>query len=401
MPGENVPPAPDLVRMRAERTARVHDAMANQGVDALLLLGNSNVQYASGAFGPTSDASRAGQFRPVALLLAGDAEPHVFTPYPEGLPPELPADHRHGPVFPEIDEGVAELAERVTELAGAAPRLALDDMTAAMFRARDLLPVGGEPYDAGLVMAPAKVCKTDDELACIRQAQYINERAMHDVQEALAPGLRQCDLSGLFLERIFDYGATANCIDPIWQVMPARKSEIHTVHGDLAFPLVTTDRILREGDLIWNDTGIAYEGYASDFGRTWIVAADPQPTPAQRALFERWRAVVDAVLDATRPGATGRDLTRVATEVDGGGKPWLEHFYLIHGVGTDSAEMPLIGTDLGDDFDESIVLAPGMVMVLEPAVWEDDVGGYRGEEIVAVTEDGWTPLSDYPYTPFT
>jgi Xaa-Pro dipeptidase len=386
--------------MRAERTARVHAEMANQGVDALLLLGNSNVHYATGAFGPTSDASRAGQFRPVALLLAGDAEPHVFTPYPEGLPPELSADYRHGPVFPEIDEGVAELAAWVAELAGGARRVALDDMTAAMFRAGASLLPGVELYDASLVMGPAKLRKTEDELACIRQAQHINERAMHDVQAALAPGLRQCDLSGLFLERIFEYGASANCIDPIWQVMPARKSDIHTVHGELAFPLVTSDRILREGDLIWNDTGIGYEGYASDFGRTWIVAADPKPTPEQQALFERWRAVVDAVLDATRPGVTGHDLTRVAIKAGGGGKPWLEHFYLIHGVGTDSAEMPLIGTDLGDEFDESIVLAPGMVMVLEPAVWEDEVGGYRGEEIVAVNEDGWTPLSDYPYEPF-
>ncbi|MGH9024984.1 MAG: M24 family metallopeptidase, partial [Acidimicrobiia bacterium] len=304
-------------------------------------------------------------------------------------------------VHPELDAGVAELAELVADLAGGAGRIALDDITAAIFRAGDALLGGAELHDASLVMGPAKVCKTADELACIHQAQFINEQAMHDVQAALAPGLRQCDLSGIFLERVFDFGATANCIDPIWQVMPACKADIYTVHGDLAFPLVTTDRILREGDLIWNDTGISYEGYASDFGRTWIVGADPEPTAAQQALFERWKAVVDAVLEAVRPGATGRDLTRAAVEADGGRKPWLEHFYLIHGVGTDSAEMPLIGTDLGDEFDGSIVLAPGTVMVLEPAVWEDGVGGYRGEEIVAVTEDGWAPLSDYPYTPFS
>jgi Xaa-Pro dipeptidase len=399
MPG-GTPPTPDLVRMRADRMARVQDEMTAQGVDALLLLGNSNVQYASGAFGPTSDASRAGQLRPIALVYAGDPAPHVFTPYPEGLPPELPADHRHGPVYPEFDDGATELAKCLADLAPGAGRVALDDMTAAMFRARDTLLGGAEVVDTNLVLGPAKVIKTDDELACIHHAQFINEQAMHDVEAALVPGLRQCDLSGIFLERIFELGATANCIDPIWQVMPARKADVYTVHGELAFPLVTTDRILREGDLIWNDTGIGYCGYASDFGRTWIVGTDPRPNGAQRGLFRRWRAVVDAVLDAVKPGATGRDLTRVAIEADGGRKPWLEHFYLIHGVGTDSAEMPLIGTDLGDEFDESLVLAPGMVLVLEPAIWEDGVGGYRGEEIVAVTGDGWRSLSDYPYTPF-
>ena len=68
------------------------------------------------------------------------------------------------------------------------------------------------------------------------------------------------------------------------------------------------------------------------------------------------------------------------------------HLYLAHGTGTDSAEMPFIGTDLGDEFDESLVLAPGMVMVLEPVIWDDGHGGFRAEEIVAVTDDGYDVL---------
>jgi Xaa-Pro aminopeptidase len=41
-----------------------------------------------------------------------------------------------------------------------------------------------------------------------------------------------------------------------------------------------------------------------------------------------------------------------------------------------------------------------MVLVLEPVIWEDGHGGYRGEEIVAVTADGYEVLSRYPYDPF-
>ena len=42
-----------------------------------------------------------------------------------------------------------------------------------------------------------------------------------------------------------------------------------------------------------------------------------------------------------------------------------------------------------------------MVMVLEPAIWDDGTGGYRSEEIVAVTDDGWIPLGGgHPYHPF-
>ena len=41
-----------------------------------------------------------------------------------------------------------------------------------------------------------------------------------------------------------------------------------------------------------------------------------------------------------------------------------------------------------------------MVLVLEPVVWEDGTGGYRSEEIVIITEDGYQSITDYPYAPY-
>jgi Xaa-Pro dipeptidase len=78
----------------------------------------------------------------------------------------------------------------------------------------------------------------------------------------------------------------------------------------------------------------------------------------------------------------------------------LPHFYLGHGIGVNAAEMPMIGTDLGQEFDENFVLQSGMVLVLEPVVWEDGTGGYRSEEVLVITEEGWIRLTDYPYDPY-
>ncbi len=83
-----------------------------------------------------------------------------------------------------------------------------------------------------------------------------------------------------------------------------------------------------------------------------------------------------------------------------GRRPWLAHLYLAHGTGTESAEMPFVGTDLGDEFDESVVLAPGMVLVLEPVLWDDGWVGFRAEEIVVVTDDGHEMLSNMSYEPY-
>ena len=62
--------------------------------------------------------------------------------------------------------------------------------------------------------------------------------------------------------------------------------------------------------------------------------------------------------------------------------------------------MPLIGTDLGAEFDERLMMQPGMVVVFEPVIWEEGAAGYRSEDIVAVTDTGWVKVSGSTYDPF-
>ena len=401
MPAITVPAEPDLGRMQRDRSDRLQTVMADQGVDTLLLLGNSNVSYATGARWALSDAGRANVERPVAVVVAGDPLPHVFTPFGEGAEAlDLPEDHLHGPVYLDFDEGAEAFAATLADVAPDARRVAVDELTGSMQRAHDRLFTSGPPSSADDVIGTAKVTKTPDELGFLRIALRITEEAIATVQAALAPGVRQSDLTAHFLHRVFELGADANILDPIWQVMPASLGDgPWTTHGDIACPLLTTERELAEGDVIWVDTGVSYAGFASDFGRTWVVGREP--TPRQHAQFHAWRQIIDAVLDVTRAGATGADLTRAALSAyDGGRRPWMEHFYLGHGLGIESAESPFIGTDLGDAYDERQVLLPGTVLVLEPLIWEEGASGYRAEEVVVITDDGWISLTDYPYDPY-
>ena len=79
-----IPDLPDRARMYRECGARLRVAMADNGVDALILLGNGNVVYATGASWPLLDAGLSHVERPVALVLADDDHPHLFIPFREG-----------------------------------------------------------------------------------------------------------------------------------------------------------------------------------------------------------------------------------------------------------------------------------------------------------------------------
>ena len=390
----------DLARMRRERRARLTAAMARHDVPALLLLGRANVQYATGWSWSPSDAGRAHQEPTIALVCCDDDRPHLFTPEPESAPPDLDPAHVHAALHPECEPGVRTLATRIREILGprSEGRIGLDEETAPLhLQLGEHLP-RLERVDAVPILSEARACKTRDEIECLRRAQRINDLAMIEVQATLRPGMRPCDLTGRFLSHAFALGASGNVVDPIWQWMPDRlASGPLSVNGEVVFPLPSSDRELQGGDVVWVDTGLSYEGYVSDFGRTWIVG--DAPSAAQRALFRRWQEVVERVLGVLRVGATAGDLTEAARAGEPR-TPWLRHLYLGHGAGLDSAEMPLIGTDLGEAFDRSLPIAAGMVVVLEPVVWVEGVGGHRAEMSFVVTDDGWERLSDHPFAPF-
>ncbi|MDT5355628.1 MAG: Xaa-Pro dipeptidase, partial [Mycobacterium sp.] len=236
-----IPEVPDLARMYCEVGARLRSAMADHGVDAMILLMNGHVSYATGASWPLLDAGLSHTQRPVAIVVAGDEHPHLFMPFREGASAEfqVPADHRHGPLYLEFDEGVEHLAKTMAELVPPGATMAVDELTGAMRDAADRLFPGGPPLEAAAVVGAAQLVKTPDEISCIRWACRITEQTMSEVQKELVPGVSQLELSASFVRRAFELGATANMLEAIWQVMPRSRAEGQwTTHGDLALPLL-------------------------------------------------------------------------------------------------------------------------------------------------------------------
>ena len=401
---EIAPPAPDPGRMGSERLARLRDQMRAQGVDGAVLMHGPHVTYATGNVPEAVDAGHANHRRAVAIVGAADgpARLHFHDPSGDAVPAGAEVG---GLLWPELDEGAAGVGAAVADVLGdvTGRRVAVDAVTGAMARAGVL--DGAELVDASRVLVPARVVKTEDELACIDQSQRHTERAMEAARAACVPGVTRAEVAGVFLAALREGDSEPgsdrrNGIDPIFQPMPTRRNGgVRTSTGHVAFPTGVDNPVFSEGDLVWVDAGVGYHGYMSDFGCTWVVGR--APTAAERSLFDRWMAVLDASLAAVRPGATLGDVGRAARAVEPEETPWLPQFYLAHGTGLESAEMPMIGTDLGHAFDDGYVLEAGMVLVFEPVIWADGVGGYRAEEVVAVTDDGWRRLGrGHHYEPF-
>ena len=386
----------DFARMRRQRRERLKSAMDASGLDAVVLLGPSNHNYV-GVGRAFADAARV-HHETVAVVFRANGDTHVWTPFPEAVN-DVDLAHVHRELPLEYDEGVDALLHAVREIVPGATRIGFDELTSPMLARIPALLPDVEIVDAGVAIGPARLCKTSDEIECMRGSQHINELAMYDVEAALRPGVRQNELSAILFSRAFELGVAWSCIDPIWSITPpARALGTRTTNGDVGFPLASNDRFIREGDLVLPDTGLVWNGYHSDFGKTWICSVDPKPSPALRDCYRRWCDVIATAYAAIKPGRSCGDVARDVMAVEAEYR--LQQFYLAHGAGCDSAEAPFIGSELGLEYEDTVELVPGMTFVLEPVIWVDGVGGYRSEEIVAVTDDGYERLSTYGYTPF-
>ena len=102
--------SPTSARMRRDRTERVrsHHARPRASTRSCSSATRTSI-YATGAVWPLADSGRTNFEQPVAVVLADDEFPHLWSPVhdDERLRADLPADHLHGPVYLDFDEGVA------------------------------------------------------------------------------------------------------------------------------------------------------------------------------------------------------------------------------------------------------------------------------------------------------
>ena len=103
-----------------------------------------------------------------------------------------------------------------------------------------------------------------------------------------------------------------------------------------------------------------------------------------RTVLEAQRAAIAAI----RPGARASDVDAAARGVierDGYGECFGHGTG--HGVGLEVHEKPVLSPKSGD------ILAPGMVVTVEPGIYLQKYGGVRIEDMVLVTQGGAEVMS--------
>ena len=372
----------DFRRMREERLAKAKASMKKNGVDALLLFRWENTRYTTGQRYvpvPNSPFEHCASF----AALKQEGEPFLFTMDMEDIKnraPWIPAENLKPHHYVQTESGAKGLAGQLKTLGLSGGKLGVDlwDPTCLAVLQKELpdtkLTNGQE------VMMDARMVKTRDEIECLKTAYAIGESALQAGLEVLKPGIRECEVQAAIWKRALELGAE-------WFQSPGIVTSKTTPYRRF-----TSDNIILEGDSVIIDIGPVFNGYFSDFVRTWYCGKYTKPGQKEKDAFQRAYEVLQQVIQSMTPGTkTGEVFANAGEFVLGR--------MLGHGVGLAGQEPPYITED---EAGVSVELEAGMVFSVEPYIQIPGTAtGFRLEEQVLILEEGPKVYSTFPHGPFS
>jgi Xaa-Pro dipeptidase len=376
------------------RLSALRKVMAERKYDAMLVTNGVSIFYLSGFYHMVTE-------RPAALLVPPDGKP-VF------MGPLLEADHlRHqtpivGEAYTYLDypgeiHSIDLFAKWLTDLGYSKSTIGTDNPAgAAGTMGYTGPPLNKKLPDAKLekadeVIWEMRLCKSEEEINLIRESAKWGNLAHTLLQEYTAPGL--WDVEVQLQATLEATSVMKKALGPEYESIrggnPCSAGFRGQVGWKSAMPhSIGIGKMIEEGDVLVTGAGCDIGGYYSELERTMIVG---YPTAKQTRLFNVMVKAQDAAIEALGPGVKCADVDNAANRVlyDAGHRDLIRH-HTGHGIGLQGHEPPWL--DQGNQAE----LKPGMVVSIEPGIYELGYAGFRHSDTALITGDGYELITYYP-----
>jgi Xaa-Pro dipeptidase len=383
----------DLRALRHERVAKAQAERAHEGLDALLVWKDENVRYLTD-LRPQLIACKSTVLN--GALLVADADPVLFCSGGERdrvdrtMPwiseaHTIPIMEHRGLIEGFVEHTLAPvLAERGLERG----RIGIDECSTILAQALAAALPGVEIVDGDTPMQRARLVKLPAELQLIEEATAIADAVTAAAVAAVHEGARELEVAAEGMRTLFRLGGEyAHVMTPF------------VASGEHMAPphRISSDKIIRHGDIVFIDIGASWGGYYGDVARATVCG---RPSPRQVEIHTAVYEALQAGIATMRPGRTNEDTARaiIATAEEHGLGGRFLSLFIGHGVGIGANEPPYIGETLPGA--PVVTYEPGMVFAVEPLIWVEGVrggGGVRLEEMVAITENEAHVISRAPF----
>ncbi|MEW5815269.1 MAG: Xaa-Pro peptidase family protein [Spirochaetota bacterium] len=224
-----------------------------------------------------------------------------------------------------------------------------------------------------------RMIKDEAELDILRKAAAITNEILSKI-ENIAAGrgtLKELDLA-MFIER---EARIAGAEGTGFESLVAGPSRSFAIHAQPAY----TNLPFNTPGLSLLDFGIKYKGYTTDVTMTVIYG---RPSKVQARMLSLVEEAYNLIQSLLKPGLSCLEISKAVDDFFKTHTASMPHS-LGHSIGLDAHEYPI----LRNLPEYNTLLKPGMVLAIEPGLYQPGEGGVRLENDFLITEEGTEVLT--------
>lgn len=229
-----------------------------------------------------------------------------------------------------------------------------------------------------------RTIKKPCEIAAMRKAETVTKAGIEAMMRSSRPGMYEYEYKAEFDRALTRHGV----------LVPAFTSIIAAGENNFCIHYYSYTGQAKDGDLVLNDVGAAWDGICTDVSRSW--PCNGKFSEKQRQLYECAYRTSEHMFSVIKPGMPMAEVDRECHRYCGGllreigllGPDEAPEKYMWHGGAHH------VGYDVHDQVDMTRPVAAGMVFCVDVGIYVEEWGiGFRLEDNCLVTEDGCENLS--------
>lgn len=236
--------------------------------------------------------------------------------------------------------------------------------------------------EQGFEVPSEDMIKTNEEIEKFKESAKINTELLDLIAENIKPGMTTDELDKIAHEFLESKGAKSEHLNFKLDEHIYPKSISTSVNNEIYFGIPSSNRVLKDGDIVNVCSNISYNGYFSDSSRMFMVG---NVSDEAKRLVEVAKECLHKGIESIKPWGHIGDIVHAVEEhakvngysvFDGMG----------HGLSRIAPEEPFFGPNKG----QGMVLAPGMVISLAPVINQGKKDWYIDKDngFTMYTKDG-------------
>ncbi len=219
-----------------------------------------------------------------------------------------------------------------------------------------------------------KLILNKNQIEGIRESGKVNTHLLDFISDKLCIGMSTLEIDQLIYNETRRLGGVPATLD--YNGFP--RSLCTSINDQVCHGIPSKNVILKNGDLFNIDVSTLYKGYYSDAARVFSIG---EMSSKNEKLMTVSKKCIDVGLAVVKPWKSMKEIGRVITEFAEKKGFSIAEGIGGHGIGLNFHEEPYVSFDR---YGTDVLLEPGMVFTIEPAV---NAGACR---IFEDAENGWT-----------